>query len=296
MISCQTLVLDYDYIESIKSHNKLHYQDIRLALPDEESKFLFKISLKPSVLNTQAINKTYIENYFTTDISTYVYLVNNEHIMIGNLVSVEYNSTDCVIFTYQFRLLNEEIFSLIYCVLQLNISSIENNKFLYEYCKSVSDSKKKVYEELDDYINPTLSTLGTVEYNLHEHRIPDIFDSRLYDYNIHSCDLELYKTIDKSIIHVYQTSDDNIFRITNNNDAVVSDDIYHVVYDNIPVISKLKYIPKEISNLLTNNASTDYYYKVKTDPTTIEDFLCIMKYTFCELEPFDFVVNYNAPS
>jgi len=295
MISCQTLVLDYDYIESIKSHNKLHYQDIRLALPDEESKFLFKISLKPSVLNTQAINKTYIENYFTTDISTYVYLVNNEHIMIGNLVSVEYNNADCVIFTYQFRLLNEELFSLIYCVLQLNIGSIENNKFLYEYCKSVSNSKKKVYEELDGHINPTLSTLGTVEYNLHEHRIPDIFDSRLYDYNLHSCDLELYKTIDKSIIHVYQTSDDNIFRITNNNDTVVSDDIYHVVYDNIPVISKLKYIPKEISNLLTNNASTDYYYKVKADPTTIEDFLCVMKYTFCELEPFDFVVNYNAP-
>jgi len=296
MISCQTLVLDYDYIESIKSHNKLHYQDIRLALPDEESKFLFKISLKPSVLNTQAINKTYIENYFTTDISTYVYLVNNEHIVIGNLVSVEYNNADYIIFTYQFRLLNEEIFSLIYCVLQLNIGSIENNKFLYEYCKSVSNSKKKVYEELDNHINPTLSTLGTVEYNLHEHRIPDIFDSRLYDYNLHSCDLELYKTIDKSIIHVYQTSDDNIFRITNNKDAAVSDDIYHIVYDNIPVISKLKYIPKEISNLLTNNASTDYYYKVKTDPTTIEDFLCIMKYTFCELEPFDFVVNYNAPS
>jgi len=348
----QTFVNDYDAVANIRSSTNTHTPDINMVVSNEKCKPLFKISLNPSMGNTYSLNRVYAENVYNVDLSTHVYLVNNEYIVAGNLVNIEYvnktkvnhaspytysisldsNAFDNIaIYTYQFRVLHDEIFSLIYTVLQPSVYEISSIPIFQTYYNTIVNERNKIITELEKKLSSYLHVLGTVTHTfndyyasyvttntnqslygyfgpyirttnqlLQDHFTPYLTtDINAHDYNLFSCDVETYIPENKHIIKIYQTTDDILMvkyheKHIEEAESMGNGLLPDIIYENDKIISKLKYLPREVNNTLLSGTSEQYYQRIQTNPDAIEDFLCLIKYMFSELDPFNFVIEYNG--
>lgn len=348
----QMFINDYDVVANVRSSNNLHIPDINMAVSNEKCELLFKISLNPNMGNTYSLNRIYAENVYNVDLSARVYLVNNEYIVAGNLVNIEYvNKTkvnytppytystssnpsslsNIAIFTYQFRVLYDEIFSLIYNVLQPSLYEINSIPIFQTYYNTIIDQRNKVITELENKLSPYLHVLGSITHTFNGYYPTNVItntkqshhgffgpyirtpnqvlqerftpylttDINAHDYNLFSCDIETYIPENKHIIKIYPTTDDDLIvkyhkRYIEEAASMGNDLLPDIIYENKDIISKFKYIPREVNNTLLAGTSDQYYQRIKTNPEAIEDFLCLIKYMFTELDPFNFTIEYNG--
>lgn len=345
----QMFINDYDVVANVRSSNILHIPDINMAVSNEKCELLFKISLNPNMGNTYSLNRIYAENVYNVDLSTRVYLVNNEYIVAGNLVNIEYvnktkvnytspytysttsDSNNIAIYTYQFRVLYDEIFSLIYTVLQPSVYEISSIPIFQTYYNTIVNERNKIITELEKKLSSYLHVLGTVTHTfndyyasyvttntnqslygyfgpyirttnqlLQDHFTPYLTtDINAHDYNLFSCDVETYIPENKHIIKIYQTIDDDLIvkyheKYIEEAESMGNGLLPDIIYENKEIISKLKYLPREVNNTLLSGTSEQYYQRIQTNPDAVEDFLCLIKYMFTELDPFNFTIEYNG--
>lgn len=348
----QMFINDYDVVANVRSSNNLHIPDINMAVSNEKCELLFKISLNPNMGNTYSLNRIYAENVYNVDLSTRVYLVNNEYIVAGNLVNIEYvNKTkvnytspytysttsdsnplnSIAIYTYQFRVLYDEIFSLIYTVLQPSLYEISSIPIFQTYYDTIINQRNKIIAELEDKLSPYLHVLGSITHTFNNNYAPSATintnqspygyfgpyirtanqvlqecftpylttDINTHDYNLFSCDVETYIPENRHIIKIYQTTDDDLIikyheKYIEGTESMGNGLLPDIIYENKEIISKLKYLPREVNNTLLSGTSEQYYQRIQTNPDAVEDFLCLIKYMFTELDPFNFTIEYNG--